>query len=238
MNDKQTITLKAQKREITGKKVKSLRQSGIIPAVVYGHGDKPKSISVDEKGFEKTFDKAGTSSLVDLEIEGEKPAKVLVHEPQRNPVNEKFIHIDFYRVKMDEKIKTEIPLEFVGESEAVEQNDGSLVTNRNNVEVECFPSDLVNHISVDISSLKTFEDTITVANLSVPSGIEILTDKEEVIAMVEPPRSEEEMADLETPAAADEEKEALEKMEVESEDEKTESGENSDEKTEDSNERK
>lgn len=222
MNSDQTFKLNASKREIIGKQVKNLRKVGIIPAVMYGHGGKPQPISINEKEFEKIYREAGTSSLVDLVIKDEKPIKVLTHEPQNNPINEKPMHVDFYRVRMDEKIRTEIPLEFTGESEAVEQNDGSLVTNRDNVEVECLPSDLINHITVDISALKTFDDTITVAELIIPQGIEILTDKEEVIAIVKPPRSEEELAELETPTAAEEEKEALEKMEAEAEGEKAE----------------
>jgi large subunit ribosomal protein L25 len=123
---------------------------------------------------------------------------------------------------MDEKIKTEIPLEFVGESEAVEQLDGSLVTNRDNVEVECLPADLVSEIQVNISELKTFEDSISVKDLAIPQGIEVLTDSEEVIAVVEPPRSEEELAELEE-SAAEEEKEAIEQMGAEAEGEEAES---------------
>jgi large subunit ribosomal protein L25 len=217
MNEQKIYSLKAEKREITGKKVKSLRNDGFIPAVIYGHGTKPQSLSIRANEFKKIFSEAGTSSLVDLKIGESGAVKVLTHEPQYNPVTEAPMHIDFYKVRMDEKIKTEIPLEFVGESEAVEQLDGSLVTNRDNVEVECLPSDLISEIVVDLSVLKTFEDVINVSDLKIPSGIEIMTEKEEVIALVEPPRSEEELAELETPSAAEEEKEALEKMGAEGE---------------------
>jgi len=232
MVEQKTFKLTAQKRELTGKKVKTLRATGSIPAVVYGRGEKPQVISVDKIEFEKVYNEAGISSLVDLTIDGKSMFKVLTHEPQLDPVKEFPIHVDFYRVKMDEKITTEIPLEFIGESEAVMQLDGSLVTNRDNVEVQCLPSDLVSHITVDISVLKTFEVSITVADLPVPAGIEILTDKDEVIALVEPPRSEEELAELETPTAAEEEKEALEKMEAEAEGEKAEDETTEGEKTE------
>lgn len=117
---------------------------------------------------------------------------------------------------MDEKIKTEIPLEFVGESEAVKSLEGSLVQNKDSVEVECLPGDLVGEIQIDISVLKTFDDSIHISDITVPHGIEILADAEEMIASVEPPRSEEELAELETPSAAEEEKEAIEKMGAES----------------------
>jgi large subunit ribosomal protein L25 len=118
---------------------------------------------------------------------------------------------------MDEKIKTEIPLSFTGESEAVEQLEGSLVTNKDAIEVECLPTDLVSEIEVNISSLKTFEDTIKISDLKIPANIEILHDQDEIIALVEEPRSEEELAELEEKSAEEEEKEALEKMGAETE---------------------
>ena len=209
--------LKSEPRKITGKKVKGLRAEGFIPGVIYGHSKKPQSIQIKARDFSKVYSEAGTSSLVDLQIGDEIPIKVLTHEPQVDPVRDLPLHVDFYQVRMDEKIKTEIPLEFVGESEAVTQLDGSLVTNRDNVEIECLPADLVSEIQVEISALKTFENSISVKDLKMPQGIEVLTDSEEVIAVVEPPRSEEELAELETPTAAEEEKEALEKMGAEAE---------------------
>lgn len=208
---KQTYSLSSKKREIFGKKVKNLRHRGLIPGIVYGHDTKGESVSVEAALFSKIFKEAGSSALVDLTIDDKNAFKVLIKEPQCNPVTGQPIHADFYKVKMDEKIKTEIPLEFVGESDAVANLDGSLVTNRDMVEVECLPSDLVGQIEVDISVLKTFEDQITISNIKLPSGIEILSDPEEVICFVEEPRSEEEMAELEE-SAADQEKEAIEQM--------------------------
>ena len=219
MNETQSYALKAHKRIIIGKKVKKLRREGLIPAVIYGHKAKPENIAIDKSEFEKVFAQAGTSALVELSIEGKDKFKVLTHEPQLDPVRDNPLHVDFYRVRMDEKIKTEIPLEFTGESLAVEQLDGSLVTNRDAIEIECLPNDLVPEIKVDISTLKTFDDTILVKNLPVPPGIEILTEPEETIALVEPPRSEEEIAELEE-SAAEKEKEAIEKIEGETESEK------------------
>jgi len=214
MNEQKTYTLRAEKREIIGKKVKTLREKGLIPAVIYGHDTKPQNISLYVNEFAKTYSEAGTSSLVDLSVDSSPAVKVLTREPQLDPVKNTPIHIDFYKVRMDKKIKTEIPLEFIGTSEAVEQLDGSLVTNRDSIEVECLPTDLVPEIKIDISSLKSFEENITISDIKVPSGIEVLNDPEEVVALVEPPRSEEELAELEE-SAAEEEKEAIEQMEAE-----------------------
>jgi len=214
MIEQKTYKLGAKSREITGKKVKNLRLNGEIPAVIYGHDTKPQALTLNRSEFSKIYAEAGISSLIDLDIEGKSTVKVISHEPDLNPVTDEPIHVDLYKVRMDEKIKTEIPLEFVGESDAVTQLDGSLVTNRDNIEIECLPADLIPSIEVDISQLKTFEDSINVGSLKLPANIELLTDPEEVIASVEEPRSEEELAELEE-SAAEEEKEALEKMQEE-----------------------
>ncbi len=230
MNKQKTYSLLASKRSITGKKVKRIRSDGKIPGILYGKGKDPEPISVDKLKFERVFSEAGTSALIDLSIDSGTPIKVLSHEPQLDPVSGKAIHIDFYRIKMDEKIRTEIPLNFIGESEAVEQLEGSLVTNKDAVEVECLPADLIAEINIDISPLKTFDDVIKISDLKVPDGIEILHDPEEIIALVEEPRSEEELAELEETSAEEEEKEALEKMgtEAEAETEKSEEEASSD----------
>ena len=227
-----TYNLSAKKRDITGKGVKKIRAKGIIPAVLYGHKFKPQIIAISKIDFSKAFNEAGTSSLIDLTIDGKAPIKVLSHEPQDNPVTGEPMHVDFYRVKMDEKIKTEIPLNFVGISPAVEQLEGSLVTNKDSIEVECLPSDLISEIQVDISKLKTFEDVIKVSDLNLPENLEILQDKDEIIALVEEPRSEEELAELEEISTAEEEKEALEKMEAEAQAEEHAEAEDKEEKTE------
>lgn len=210
----QTYKLDAGHREILGKKVKTLKKDGSIPAIVYGHGIKNTPITIDRKLFAKILKEAGSSALVDLKISEKDNFKVLIKDAQLNPVSGDAIHVDFYKVRMDEKIKTEIPLTFTGESDAVENMDGTLITNRDEVEVECLPADLVSEIIVDISALKTFEDQITVADIKLPQGIEMLVEPEEVICFVEEPRSEEELAELDE-SAADEEKEAIEQMEAE-----------------------
>lgn len=192
------------------KKAADLRANGEIPANVYGGDFKNQNIAVDSLTFNKVFAVAGESSLINLAIEKSEPLKVLVHEIQIDPVTMKVIHIDFYKVNMKEKIKTEIPLKQVGESLAVVDLEGSLVTNKDAIEVECLPSDLIHEIEVDISVLKTFDDVIHVSDLKVPTGIEILDDPEEVAILVQPPRSEEELAELEEKPEEDVEAVAVE----------------------------
>lgn len=193
-------------------KAKKIRKNKKIPAVIYGADFENLAIFVDELEFNKVFEQAGESSLINLNIEKAKTEKVLVHDVQRDPIKLNVIHIDFYKVNMKEKIKTVIPVVGVGESPAVVDLEGTLVTNKDEVEVECLPADLIPEIEVDLSVLKTFDDTIHVSDLKVPAGIEILDDPEEVVFLVQPPRSDEELAELE-----EEVKEDVDSIEIEGE---------------------
>jgi large subunit ribosomal protein L25 len=205
------LVLKGEKREIKGKKVKNLRAQGLIPAVLYGHGVESSPLVISYNDFEKVYDKAGGSALITLDIAGE-PHNVLIHEVEIEPVSQKYQHADFYQVKMTEKITAEVPLHFVGESMAVQEQDGVLVKNFDTLEVSCLPGDLPQHIEVNIDVLKNIDDVIHISDLQIPSEVEVLKDKEEVIATVTPPRTEEELAELEEEVS---EEEAVEGVEVE-----------------------
>lgn len=230
------IILNAEPREITGSQVKQLRNEGKIPAVLYGRGFTNQNLCLDKNDFKKILRQAGSSTIVELTI---KPARhaadlkaqgdaggdkekfnILIHEPQRDPISDDVIHADLYKIDMAQELQTEIPLEFTGVSAAVEDLEGNLITNKDALEVKCLPDKLVSEILVDISTLKTFEDTIKVSDVKIPEGIEVLNDPEEIIAQVTPPRSEEELEEMETPAVADEEKAAIENIEAQAEAEK------------------
>ncbi|MCX6811002.1 MAG: 50S ribosomal protein L25 [Candidatus Berkelbacteria bacterium] len=184
-------------------KAKSVRNDKKIPAVVYGNEFKNTSIAVDAKVFNKVFQEAGESALINLKIDSDPAVKVLVHDTQIHPTSGDIIHIDFYKVNMKEKIKTAIPIVEIGESPAVIDLEGALINNRDEVEVECLPGDLIPEIEVDISVLKTFDDVIKVSDLKIPAGIEILDDADEVIFLIQPPRSDEELAELEEEVTED-----------------------------------
>jgi large subunit ribosomal protein L25 len=190
-------SLTAETREITGKSVKKLRRAGRLPAVVYGHNYKSHHITLDEKAFTKVFHGAGHSSLVSLKIDSDKSTKVLIQDVQLDHVSGQYLHVDLFKVNLKEKLRTDIPLVFVGTPEAVDVLGGTLITVKDTVEVECLPDDLVASIEVDLTPIKTFEDTITVMNLVAPAGIEILDDPEETVVSIAPPRSDEELAELE-----------------------------------------
>lgn len=201
----ETIALTAKTRTLLGKKVKTLRLKGLIPGVVYGGKTKNTPIVFDEKELNRVYKQAGTSTLVDLAIDDEKPVKVLLQEPQEHYLNGKAVHIDCYAVKMDEKIETAIPVKFVGVSPAVEEMEGNFVASKDEIEIRCLPADLIPEIEVDISVLKTFDDVIRISDLKLPDSIEIMQDPEEAIASVSAPISEAELeAELAEDKAAEE----------------------------------
>lgn len=201
-------------------KAKPLLKQGSVPGIVYGHGFDNEAVVIAKKDLVKAHEQAGQSSLIDLSVAEKEPYKVLIHEFQYDPISDEPIHVDLYRVKMTEKIKTEIPIKLIGESPAVEDLQGTLIQNKDELRVEALPQDLVHEIEVNISKLKTFEDKIHVKDLTVPSDIEVQEEPEEVVALVQPPRSEEELAELEEKV-----EEKVDEIEVEKKGKEEEEGE-------------
>jgi len=168
-----------------------LRGEGKLPAVLYGHNTEPVVISLDAVEFGKIYHKAGASSLINVEIEGDGKQVVLVKEAQHHPLDGHLVHVDLYAVSMTEKIKAEIPLVFEGEAPAVEDFQAMIVTNKDHVEVECLPTDLPHDIKIDISVLANIDDSITVADIKVPAGVEILDEATEIVVIASAQREEE-----------------------------------------------
>lgn len=185
-----TIELEAQTRD-KGAKAKDLLKENFIPAEYYGRGVENKSLQMDYQTFRRAFNKAGTNTIIDLKIDG-KAHKVLVHDVQYNPVADTFAHVDFINVKMDQEIHTKIPLEFVGTSIAVKDFSGTLMSHLEEVEVKCLPKDLVHSIEVSIEPLVDFHTNIRVKDLTVPPGMTILNEPEDVVVTAMAPRVEEE----------------------------------------------
>jgi large subunit ribosomal protein L25 len=182
---KETFELKANLREATGREVEKLRAENFLPAVVYGHDFANQNIVLKNSDFERVFRAAGESSLVDLIIGAEKPIKVLIHDIQNDPITDKPVHIDFYKVNMTEKIKTEVEIAFVGESPAVKDLGGVLIKTLEKLHIECLPSDLIHNVEVDLSSLRQIGDVIRVSDLKVPAIILVLTNPENPVVLVE-----------------------------------------------------
>ncbi|MBX4191588.1 MAG: 50S ribosomal protein L25 [Candidatus Doudnabacteria bacterium] len=188
----ENIAITATKREVSGKKVQTLRAAGKLPAVVYGHNTENKQLEINEKEFTKAFKSAGESTLVNLTIDG-KSQPVLIHDVQHHYLSGKPIHVDFYAVNMTEKLKVKVPVHFLGESPAVKAMGGTLVKNLSEIEVECLPGDIPQAFEVDISILNTFEDAIRVSSVKVAKEVTVITPADEVLVTVSAPRTEEEM---------------------------------------------
>jgi large subunit ribosomal protein L25 len=165
-----------------------------IGAIVYGSGLENVLLKLKTVDFAKAFKHAGESNLIDLEIEGQGSFKVLIKEVQRDPVKDFFVHVDFYKVDMDKEITTEIPLEFIGESKAVKELGAMLIKSIDQVEVECLPKDLVDHIDIDISVLAEIGDSLQIKDIKWPKGLKILNNEEDALASIVEPRVEEEVA--------------------------------------------
>ncbi len=184
------MELSVQKREILGKKVESLRQEGLIPAELYGHGSENIHLSVPAKEFSKLFKEAGESTIINLNLENKK-LPVLIHDLQKNPLNDEISHIDFYQVRMDEKITASVPLEFIGEAAAVKEKGGVLIKAVQEIEIEALPADLPHKIEVDLNHLSDIGMNIHVKDLKIDRKARILVDPETVIAIVAEPTKEE-----------------------------------------------
>ena len=194
------LELSAEARTVTGRKVRHLRATGIMPAVLYGKGVPSTNVSIGAKSFDHVFRKAGESTLVFVKV-GSDEYPTLIKDVARDPQSGTAIHADFYAVSLTEKITARVPVVFVGESPAVKGEGGILVRNVNELEVQALPADLPHEISVDISALKAFGDQITLGDLKVPKAT-LPGDAGEIIATVQAPISEEELAaELAAPTA-------------------------------------
>lgn len=189
--------LEAKPRKVFGKKNKLLRKAGLLPVVLYGPKIKEaQSLELDYEKFKELYQKAGESSLIKLKV-GKEEKEILIRDVQKDPLSGKFLHADFYEVPMTEEITLNVPLVFMGESEAVKDSGGILVKNITELEIEALPRDIPRELNVDLTKIQTFEDNIKVKDIEVPQGVKIIVNPEEIVASVVPPRAEEELRELE-----------------------------------------
>lgn len=174
--------LKVEKRKVLGKEVKKLRREGFLPANIYGRNIKSEAVQAVFKEFQEVFEKAGETGLVDLQLDGQS-IPVLIHNVQKN-FRGLVLHADFFQVNLKEKVKTNVPLEIVGEPKAVTDKVGILMNILSEIEVEALPAELPEKIEVNVEHLANIDDQITVADLKVPTGVEVLTDPNQVVSKI------------------------------------------------------
>ncbi|MCR4327989.1 MAG: 50S ribosomal protein L25 [Patescibacteria group bacterium] len=184
------MELNAEKREQLGRAVKAVRESGGIPAELYGRGIPNIHLTVLAKEFVKVFKEAGENTVVQLVV-GDERYPALIHDVSRGYLTNEVDHIDFYQVRMDEKITARIPLEFIGVAPGVRDKGGVLNKGVSEIEVEAFPGDLPHRFTVDIGVLDDVDKSLYVKDIVIPKGVEVLADMDMAIATVTPPMAEE-----------------------------------------------
>ncbi|AKM77740.1 MAG: 50S ribosomal protein L25 [Candidatus Wolfebacteria bacterium GW2011_GWE1_48_7] len=189
------MELKAEKRELLGSKVHTLRKEGFIPAELYGRGKENVHLTVNAKEFAKVLKAAGESTVITLNV-GKEKTPALIHDVEIDSISDAVLHVDFYAVNMNEETETEVELEFVGESMAVKAEGGVLVKSMHEIEVRALPGDLPHSIEVDLSVLANVHDTIHVKDLKVKGNVTLLADPDAVVATVIEQEAEEEAAPM------------------------------------------
>ena len=186
------IELQAITREVLGKKVRFLRRQGIIPTHLFGHDVESIALQCDAAQLRRVLAQAGKTRLIDLKLDkAKKPRKVVVREVQREPCTGELLHADFYQVRMEEKIKVELPVVLVGEAPALKSKEHMLLHELDNLTIECLPDKIPANVQVDLSSLVEVEQAIRVKDIAIDKEITVLNDPEVVVAKISLRRREE-----------------------------------------------
>ena len=196
-----TANLTATRRDGTGKGIaRKLRADGQIPAVIYGHNREPQSLAVSARDLDRLLDHiSAAATVIELDLGGT-TARTLIREIQRHPFKRQILHVDFQELVAGETVTVEVPLVVVGTAEGVRVGGGLLDQVLRQVEIECDPAAIPNHIDVDVTSL-TIGHSIHVGDLVLPAGVTMLTDEEQTVVVCSAPRTEAEPAAVEEAAA-------------------------------------
>lgn len=196
-------------RETLGKKVKALRREGLTPANLYGPGIESVALQADTYTMERLIARAGRNALINLEVKGDGKAKVvMIRDVQRNPLNDRLLHVDLFQVEMTQKVRVEVPLHLVGEAPATKSKHLMLIQQLTSLHVEALPDDLVSVIEVDISGLAEADQAIYVGDIAASERLDILNDAEQLVVHVVESRVEVEevpVAEVEVEVAEEEE---------------------------------
>ncbi|NJD11064.1 MAG: 50S ribosomal protein L25/general stress protein Ctc [Gemmatimonadetes bacterium] len=183
-----SVRLSARKREAAGKgAARKARAAGRVPAVIYGHGEQTRPVSVDAHELELLFSRVHyENTVLELDIEGEaSPVKVLVREVQAHAFKRSVLHVDFYQIHADEQVSVEVPIRLHGSAPGVKAA-GILMHNITELEVRCFPDQIPEYIQVDISALE-IGDAVHVRDLKLPEGVEAELEPDHVVCSVAAP---------------------------------------------------
>jgi large subunit ribosomal protein L25 len=193
------VVLKAAPRTATGRQVRALRRTGQLPAVLYGHNVEPLIVSLNARDATKLLSRLSSSSLVTIDLDG-KEYPSLVREKQMNYIKRNLIHVDFQVVSLTEKIRANVAIILTGNSPAVKDFNAMLINGLTELEVEAFPQDLPESVTVDISSLVKIGDGIHVRDISLSDKVTIQDAPDEMVVLATAP-AKEEVEEVVTPEA-------------------------------------
>lgn len=189
---KAKINLNAKTREIYGRKVKQLRQKGLIPANIYGHNIESLAVQVDSNDFLKAFEEAGETSIISLKVDGKKTRPVLITQIDYDPVSGEVLHVDLRQVNLKEKIAAYIPVVMVGDDHHIKTLGGVVVQSLDEVEVEALPTDFPEEIEINYDQLTEIGSMVSAGDLPLDKEVELLTDPDTVVVSVQEVKEEEE----------------------------------------------
>lgn len=181
------IELHVVTRELMGKKSRFLRRQGITPVHLFGYDTEPMALQCETLQLKQVLKTAGKTKLVGLRVDKHrKPRNVVVREVQKNALSGELVHVDFFQVSMEEKIKVEVPVVLVGEAPALKSKTNMMVHELAAVEIECLPDRIPESIQVDISGLAEDDQSMQVKDLVLGEGVVALSNPEQVIVRIAP----------------------------------------------------
>lgn len=177
--------IRVEKRDILGKDVRFLRRSGIVPAHLFGHGIDSLPVQLDRGTLQKLLIQSGRTGIVNLRLGGESQARpVIIREVQKSPSTGEVLHVDFYQVRMQDKVEVEVPLVFTGEAPALKDKENMLLRELDTLTVECLPANIPPEFEVSLDSLEEAEQAIRVEDLKLSSDCTVLNAPEQVVVKV------------------------------------------------------
>ncbi len=210
-------SLQAQSRGTSGKgAARSLRRSGLVPGVIYGHHRQPESLQIEAPALTRLLVGAHSSTLVDVTVDDRAPVKALIREIQRDPLRgSSIVHIDLYEVRADEKVSVEVAIKLVGVPDGVRNHGGVLEQQLHALEIRALPADIPEMIEIDVVGL-AIGQSLHVSDLNVAKA-DIVTDATQTVAVVASPRTEEATVAVPTDAPATTEPELIRKAKADDE---------------------
>ncbi len=182
------VQLQAEPRTVLGKKVRQLRRSGMLPATVYGNKMEPQSIQLSAHEFIGVLRQAGRTALIDLAIGDQRARPVFVKQTGVDAKRNIIVHVEFYQANLLEKMRSQTPLHFVGESPAVKNEGGIFLAVLDHLEIESLPDDVpAGGIEVDLSQMTELHSTIHVSDIHLPGSVTMITPADEMVAKVDAP---------------------------------------------------